>query len=444
MPRKVSREFREKFGFYRKVASMPERIRDGSIRDWIEEEAWRHGSSPKKYNGWLMDLGKVLLWDHPALKGKRDTIEAEAIFETLRKNRALKKNVLKDALKHHLDEQSSKAFTPEREERIAAMVGYLYKNRHKIRKDALEGFREEWNKGKPKEKHVSYDALKRDLTALSYAYLPVGKREAEEQHVIRSHRKDFKKANALKHQGKLEHSKVMEVCREFTEHSIEGDLERLRRETLLIGDDSRKELDSIHSQLTAALNELYALRKSEPNVHPATASATAWSEAGWPLHATIPKVNSLVYSLFELAEKKQKGAPLSLGEYSFPFDPNREDLLEFLESKYGIYPQRNETKWEYEKRKRAKAAGEIVNAWKAHLEHALATLEYEKARHSLKKRKFFHEKIKWGHPTRFDAPKGETKSLLKQGRLEAGKHLREADKHWAKYKELLENSTFLQ
>ncbi|MCK4327910.1 MAG: hypothetical protein KAW41_05605 [Candidatus Diapherotrites archaeon] len=448
---KMELEFRRKFDFFGEIARKPGQIRDGSIREWIHKREQRDGARDGEYWGQFLDFSRVLAPRHPLLKGRRSH-EAEAIVDTIRKRKSFKKNVLAGAIAHHFNMQLRQTFIGSRVKRMQKMVGYLYENRQKIRKDALNDFAVEWNKGKPKAKRVGYETLKGDLIALSYAFLPVGNKETVPEQVVASRRGDFMRALALKHRGELDYGKTRRVCEAFTEHSIESDLARLDRDIKLLGKigtpEHEREIKKTQKNFSDVLRELYELRKSEPGVHAATAGSTAWLEVGWPLHSVVPGVNHLVYAMFDLAERKQQGEAVRLEDYELPFDAARKDALEHMKKVYKIVPrEEGESRDDYEARKVEKAGEEMLKAWFTHMHHAWAKLSYEKARHSLKGKREYHGQTTWGHPTKFEVPTGKAKAKLKHEKkgkeAEAGRHLSDADGWWNVYKTLVRKNPFL-
>jgi len=478
MPGKKPREeaFRRKYNFFREAAARPELIRDGSIHDWIRKKAFNDEADEAEYSGYFEEMAATLTHEHPGAKG-RATLQADVIINTLRKAKAIKINSLKEAVRYHLKERLSPTFTPDHVDRVRSMVDYLYQNREKIRKDALLGFMDKWNTGRKPGEWVSYDALKNDLAAISYAYLPVANRETEKEHVVEAHREDFAKARVLKYQDAIDPGKAAAACGAFIDHSVEGDLARIKRETTLVDKLAPKhadELERLQEKFADLVSELYRLRRDEPNVHPATASNSVWQEVGWPLHAVLPDIKDTVYKLYGLAERKQHGKDMTLDDYSsLPVKPSDPQLLETLAG-MGIVPLTREdykpinnalarkeiSKHEHgerikalesahDERKLDTVAEAMTRVWLGHLQHAKAVLEYEQARHALKPKKEYHKDIGWGEPLGRKGFKKEFKGAIIERpgdkfESEARSHLIDGDVFWHSFKQFEENEKLLK
>ncbi len=184
----------------------------------------------------------------------------------------------------------NKNMHPKRKKRLVELINLMNSFPEGIRYSVLSDF--------AKKKGVSYETIKNDLIALSYATIP-GPKGFNLVYVPRSYRKKVRDIwslftetkeviNGHKRRafldGEISFSEAQKAAVEFLMHTPYMDIERFR----MISPTNEKILD-IQDKFAKELGNLIATVK-ERNVHPVRAHQDAWRIAGVKIHKEIENV----------------------------------------------------------------------------------------------------------------------------------------------------------
>jgi hypothetical protein len=213
------------------------------------------------------------------------------VHEHLKLMSAHERKKIISAANEYLSGLLNNVYSAERRKRVAKLIDYAYPRisrkatRHKIIHEFLEKMRGTTPNTKIADQQ--YEAIKKDLYALSYATLPLPNgTKTSPADVVESHREDYMKTKDAIDKGYISKAKATKVSKWFLEHAPNFDLERMRQEHPTNNPETHA-----HQEIWAEEINNYAKTLRElKNWHPAKAYGRAWQLGGLKLHLELPKI----------------------------------------------------------------------------------------------------------------------------------------------------------
>ncbi len=168
---------------------------------------------------------------------------------------------------------------------------------------------------------ISYDTIKRDLYAISYAFFPQRIVDHERYEgplanlvdIPKSYREDVRQLRELAKKGLLDPEKGKNAAKAFLDHLPDIDKERIVR----IHGITDPDIISKVEHYAKAMSRVYWYRKMFWRAHPAKAYAYAWNQMGRKIHRELENARDLAENLHRIGVKLELGMKLTKKEKEF-------------------------------------------------------------------------------------------------------------------------------
>ncbi len=172
--------------------------------------------------------------------------------------------------------------------------------------------------------NVSYETIKSDLYALSYAFIERG-------NVPRTYKSDAKIIRSLSQSGVIDKDKARSAALLFLEHAPWVDKERLARLHGINDPDTIRKMDEIGRYIEG----VYKIRLYAWDSHPAKAYAFAWRIIGRKIHQELENARDITEKLQGIAEKLDSGKRLSKKDKKFLSELRirEDDVFDYVDPK---------------------------------------------------------------------------------------------------------------